>query len=208
MTELPSQPMPGIYQGGKALDRTRPGIVTAAAVVGLVIGSLSLICDVFSVVMTVARHVMSDPGTAPPPGWMTTSSLVMQLITFIFATAWIIGSVNLLRVAPWSRRFALRLAKVNLLYIAASLVFGFAIAPQTKAAMEQQMAANTNRDSQSVNMGKGFSTAMAYGGPVIGAVVGSILPGLMLIFLSQSNAIAAFKELEKSDTPELPLYPR
>lgn len=103
-------------------QRTRPDLITAIAIVGIVIASLGFLTSGSEAMSILAYAVMGTamPGMRPPTQGATTVLVSQSVIGAALATMLLAGSIGLLRLRPWSRPLLLWWASLYLLSL-----FGF-----------------------------------------------------------------------------------
>jgi hypothetical protein len=142
--------------------------------------------------MIVQSAMSGTHGQVAMPARILAVGATWAVVSLILLISWLAISVGLLKIAPWAISFGKKLAPVHILLLvlslAVSLVF---VAPETKKMAEQQFEAQ--RQSQNSKnppppaVAKGFAVGMAYGGPIIGFLIGMILPTTMLIALGRPS---------------------
>ena len=175
----------------------RPTAVTVAAVIGIVLASLSLICNGLGILGALFQGLFQGlAGQAQQmemPKSVTIASVAIALVGFILAIAWLAISIGLLKLAPWSRGAALKLAMVHIVFCIVALVVNVTVvAPETKKATEQALAQQQTSPS-APKLGSGFAAGAAYGGAAVAVVWGLIIPATMLIALRGASARVAFE---------------
>ena len=199
MSQPPNYPPTSNYASGNYVTPpARPTALTVAAVLGIVLASLSLLCNIIGIFGVIMQSAMSgQPGAVKMSPMMNGIGATMAVISLIIAITWLAVSIGLLKVAPWAISLGKKLALIHILILVLSLVVSLVVvAPETKRAAEQAFNEQQARQGSSGNspppgFAKGFAAGMAYGGPLIGFVIGLILPVTMLIALGRPSVQAA-----------------
>ena len=198
------------YYSHQTAANPRPAAVTAAAIIGIVIASLGLLCHggglIGALWQALGPRVAGQPEL---PAWVNATSAVLAVVFLVLAILWMVVSIGLLRMSGWARTLGVRLAVVHLLLliveVAVLLIF---IAPVTKDTVASAMANQPGGATNPVNTAgfqRGMAMGAAYGGPVIGFLVGLILPLTMVTILTRPTTKAAFEGA--AAPPQPPTYP-
>lgn len=171
--------------------------MTVAAIFGIVLASLSLICNIFGIFGLIVQTATSAQQSVKLPPLVMAVSVVSIVLSTILGITWLAVSIGLLKMAPWAVAWGRKLALIHIgllvLTLAVSLIL---VAPETKKMAEaqfeeQQRRQGSNGTPPPPGLAKGFAAGMAYGGPLIGFVIGMILPTTMLIALNRPSVKAA-----------------
>jgi hypothetical protein len=183
----------------------RPTAVTVAAIIGIVIASLFVLCIGISLLM----EAVASPADKPQvPGWVAGTQVAFALLSMLLFVAWIVICVGLLTMSGWARSAGLTLATAHVLIllvttgvhlglIAQHLRPALEVAIEREQARQAEASGNTTTTGPTtlpdlVSYNSAMATGLAYGLPVIGLVLGLILPVMMLIVLTRPSVKAAF----------------
>lgn len=165
----------------------RPTSVTVLAIIGIILGSLSVLCSPMGLLPYFVQigppnpmidSVKNDPALF---GYMIGSIAVGWVIGLLL----LVGSIGALLLKDWARKGLLTYAWIQIVLG----VIGF-IAMITWFNPRMTAAAGSNK-------------AAALGGQIggmIGAIIGLILPVLILVFMNRPHVKAAFT---RSDMPNM-----
>lgn len=186
----------------------RPSSVTAAAIVGIVLASLGILCNLIALAGAAMQSAIRTSGSSgasssttpvPLPGWMMAVGAIAAVAFLVIAIVWLVVSIGLLKIAGWALSLATKLAPLHIvllvLWLGVNLIL---IAPESKKALEeqfQQQQQSSQRTPPPPGFAKGFAVGAAYAGPVLSFVLAMILPVTMLICLSRPTAKAAFGQV-------------
>lgn len=185
MAPIMAQPM-GYYGGPGA---GRPGAVTALAIIGIVWGSLNLLCNGVNLIPYMAKAPVGNPivdqvrDNPALLGWTIGSGAIRSLLAVFL----IIASIAALKLRPWSRPglrgYAVIIIIIGLIDAAVSMLW---LAPMYKSNLP-----NANATAVQVGYYVGFAFGLA---------VALAYPICLLIILGRPHIKAAFSGQAMADS--------
>lgn len=181
-------PSRGYAYPGVGIPPVRPTSVTVIAIIGIILGSLGILCDLFGAAMngvTAANGGRSPLPNQPATGvgvaaYNAAASFVMLLLAILL----VVGCAFALKLRPWARKAVIAYALIMI--VLAMIHTGVQIAwvgPAMVAAMRQSQPNNP-----AVAMVGTFGTVSA----IVGLVIACALPVCILIFWNKPAVKAAF----------------
>jgi len=177
-----------------------PTVVTVLGVIGIVFGTLKLLCAPFNVIgylMPVPKGQVGNPAIqllADP----TYRSFLLVMVVFdgIAGAALLTASIGLLGLRPWARRLAIGYSAYAIVATLVNIAFTavFLIAPIVKTAQQKGNAESV-----------GAAVGSAVGG-LIGTCLALVFPILLLVFMYRPRIVQAFQPpaFEVDEPPLLP----
>lgn len=155
------------YQGVAPVGvQKRPTSVTVLAIIGIVLGSLSLLGSLCGTIMVfVAGQQMQQALAHIPKAWL----VIQTIMGFAISVILLAGSIGSLQLALWARKAMLAYAIVSLAMSVVGLITSFAFADPNQ------------------------SPAMVAGMAVGSFIVGIIYPGCVLYFYTRPHVVSAFE---------------
>lgn len=141
-SSLPPQPQPPPFAlAYSTLRPSRPGVLSVAAVMGIVVASLGLLASASGVLSAVGMSFMNR--AMPMMRMMSPGALAVTIGDAVIGAALagmlLTGSIGLQRLRPWSRRVLLWWAGVYLLNVAVYLVLSILVLVPSQIAMMSNM---------------------------------------------------------------------
>jgi hypothetical protein len=135
--EPPPFALPYGYRGA-----TRPGIITATGVMGIILAILGVLTALYEATYAL-MFAMAGRAGVPPFQWQTEGTSAVRLsaagVGLVLAAVLLIGSIALLRVRPWSRRILLWWTGLYLCSIVVFLILEILVIVPAQVAMFANM---------------------------------------------------------------------
>jgi hypothetical protein len=161
----------------------RPAAVTVFGILNIVFGSLGLCALLFSMAMSATWGSWDAPGRRVPlfedPTWQAYSAIT-TVVGFGLCITLLAAGIGLLSMQRWARVASIGYAIVNLVMNAVGLLFTFAyVLPRIAEGVPERAA--------------GAVTASVVIGGVVGSLIGTAYPILLLVFMTRAKIVRAFE---------------
>jgi hypothetical protein len=199
---------PGGYQpqyytpGQYVVPSRRPGSVTTLAIIGIILGSLGLLCCGWGIIGNLIGNTANAAFAGQQAAFRPTAAqnawnLINSVVNFLLSGMLLAGSIGSLMLARWARLLMIIYAMAAIAMALVMLVMNFAVVLPAMEDVFRQTAVPRNASFDPASFGRMIMIITT----LLTFLVMMIYPICVLVFYRRPNVVAAFEGAQTQSHP-------